>query len=306
MSYYSNPIAIFCYNRPFKTKRLLNSILSSKSIGDRKVYIFHDFENRQSPEWLETRTVIEEKKAENIEIIYRETNYGLAKNITIGLKKIFESHETCIVFEDDLILSPYIIDYFDEMLNKFRFSDVMHINGWTPYSPSEVIGHNLTDNMHCWGWATYKYHWNYNRKLINEFIRSARLEELRKFNRNDRCNYFGQLIQNQFKIKNTWAIVWQLYIFRNRGVVVSPTKSYVRNDGNDNSGENCKIDKELQLQEYVTDEETHEKILKFQVNRPSISRLTRVDKLRFILLKLAFTRFLYILFHKIVYVYLAK
>ncbi|HIP60848.1 MAG TPA: hypothetical protein EYH01_10525 [Campylobacterales bacterium] len=94
----------------------------------------------------------------------------------------------------------------------------------------------------CWGWATWKDRWEIfeldGQKLLNE-LKSKKLEKEANFN-----NSYGftKMLKNQIRGKNnSWAVRWYMSVFLQDMLTLYPSKSYVLNIGNDNSGTHCGI-----------------------------------------------------------------
>tara|TARA_Y100000741_G_C17986998_1_gene450390 strand:- start:106 stop:471 length:366 start_codon:yes stop_codon:yes gene_type:complete len=58
-------------------------------------------------------------------------------------------------------------------------------------------------------------------------------KKIKKFNLDDSYNFWSQVIRNNNKKINTWAIFWYATIFENKGLCLYPKDSLVINLGND-------------------------------------------------------------------------
>ena len=70
------------------------------------------------------------KGFQNIKIILRRKNFGLAKNIISGINLILKRYSKVIVLEDDLISNKYFLRYMNENLEYYKNSEVASIHGY--------------------------------------------------------------------------------------------------------------------------------------------------------------------------------
>ena len=121
--YNLSPIILFVYNRPEHTKQTVESLLQCKLANESVLYIFSD-----APKTDEQKSKVDQvrKYIHCIngfkEIIIEESsvNKGLANSVIYGVSKIFESHESVIVLEDDLIFSSKFLEFMNEALKKYK------------------------------------------------------------------------------------------------------------------------------------------------------------------------------------------
>jgi len=100
-------VLIIAYNRIDYLNRLIRSLRNQKSYtSDYKLWFVIDYSEIQSE-------IIECIKNSNLafefEIIARDVNYGLKKNVIESVTEIFEKIDSqqLIYLEDDLVLSPF-------------------------------------------------------------------------------------------------------------------------------------------------------------------------------------------------------
>ena len=89
--------------------------------------------------------------------------------------------------------------------------------------------------MNCWGWGTWRDRWKYFEKKPNVIIKSWTRNKIFRFNFDNSINFFSQIVRNQNKDINTWAIFWYAVIFIKNGLCLNPVKSLVKNTGIGNS-----------------------------------------------------------------------
>ncbi len=159
------PLAIFTFNRPHTTKKVLNSLARNKLIEKTNIFFFcdspksfKDLKGRNKVlELIENFNYCKTKK-----VIIRKKNFGLKKNILEGLKYIFKKYQKVVVLEDDIVTSKYFLTYMNNGLQKFKSKKkVGSIHGYC--YPIETK-RNLEDyfflrGADCWGWGTWKDRW---------------------------------------------------------------------------------------------------------------------------------------------------
>ena len=52
--------------------------------------------------------------------IIRKKNFGLAKNIVSGINYVFKENDKAIILEDDIIVSPFFLNYMNKNLNIYK------------------------------------------------------------------------------------------------------------------------------------------------------------------------------------------
>ena len=129
-----SPIALFVYNRPEHTRRTLKFLKENLLADESRLFIFSDgaATAKDIERVNEVREIIKNTEGfKKVEIIERATNAGLANSIIEGVTKLVKEYGKVIVFEDDLISSPYTLQYFNDALNKYQnMSKVMHIGAY--------------------------------------------------------------------------------------------------------------------------------------------------------------------------------
>ena len=100
------PIVLFTYNRPWHTRQTIEALQKNHLASESVIFIFSD-----GPKTKEDEPKVEEVRKflktiqgfKQIEIIEREKNWGLAKNIIDGVTKVVNEYGKVIVLEDDII-----------------------------------------------------------------------------------------------------------------------------------------------------------------------------------------------------------
>lgn len=239
------PIALFVYNRPEHTRRTLQALLQNPEASQSKLYIFSDGPKNESDKSAveKVRTLINSVEGfEDIQIIERVRNIGLAESIIQGVTELTESFGRVIVMEDDLVTSPAFLGFMNRGLDTYQAEKkVWHISGWSYPIDNDGLGSAfLWETMNCWGWATWKDRWQYFSKEPDKLVSSWNRAQIKQFNLDGAYDFWKQIVLNKRGKLNTWAVFWYATIFENNGLCLNPARTFVTNIGHDGSGENCR------------------------------------------------------------------
>lgn len=237
------PIALFVYNRIEHVQKTIKSLSNNVLADESDLYIFSD--NAKFPDDLNSINQVRNfcSKLENfksVNIIHRESNYGLAKNLVSGITEILEKNEKIIVLEDDLLTDKFFLKYMNEALDRFKNNEeVISIHGYVYPLKKKMRTPSFLKGADCWGWATWKRGWKlYNDDsnfLLKEIIKSNRDKE---FNFNNSYNYLKMLKKTLSNKNSSWAVKWYASAFINNKLTLYPPHSLVHNIGNDGTGTN--------------------------------------------------------------------
>ena len=144
-----SPVAMFVYNRADNTRRTLEALLQNKHAAETDVYVFSDG-GKDERSWKKVnqvrsllheteRQVAETHALKSLTIVERPENIYLERNIIEGISYVLDRHDTVIVLEDDIVTSPYFLQYINEALTLYRDEPrVMHVSGFTNLAPQQT------------------------------------------------------------------------------------------------------------------------------------------------------------------------
>lgn len=238
------PIVLFVYKRQWHTKQTVEALQKNELANHSDLFIFSDGPKSEKDidNVKEVRDYIKTIDGfKKINIIEREKNWGLANNIIDGVTKIVNEYGKIIVLEDDLVTSPYFLKFMNEALEMYKDEEkVWHISGWNYPIEADGLGDIFFWRvMNCWGWATWVDRWKHYEKNIDEITNEFTKKDIKRFNLDGVENFWGQVIANKKGKINSWAIFWYAVIFKNNGLCLNPTVSFVQNIGLDGSGIHC-------------------------------------------------------------------
>lgn len=235
------PIALFVYNRPQHTERTIKFLQQNELASESRLFIFSDGPKTSADEEKveEVRSFIQKIDGfKSIEIIERKENKGLANSVIDGVTTLTKTYGQVIVFEDDLISSPYTLTYFNEALNRYRVEEkVMHIGAYM----YPLTATNLPDSFFyraatSWGWATWERAWISFEPNIDTLMKAFDKQKKAAFSIEHTMNFWRQMRQFKKGKNNSWAIRWYASIFLKGGLTLNPSQSLVNNIGHDGTG----------------------------------------------------------------------
>lgn len=242
------PIALFVYNRPEHTRRTISHLQKNLLADESRLIIFSDAAKTKSDKKgvKQTRELIRTVEGfKSIRIVERSENMGLAESIINGVSQVVEEYGKVIVFEDDLLSSPYTLKYFNQALKIYQEQEkVMQIGAYMfPLKNSENLPNTFFFRAtSSWGWATWKRAWDKFEPDIDYLYNQFDKKKIRDFSINAKMNYWRQLVDFKNKKNNSWAIRWYASVFLNDGLVLYPSKSLIENIGHDGSGIHSNIE----------------------------------------------------------------
>lgn len=242
------PIALFTYNRADHTKSVIESLLQNKEAKDSELYIFSD-----GPKTEEKRKAVEANRHyihsitgfKSIHIIEHEENQGLANSLIKGITALTNKYGRVIVVEDDLILSPYFLQFMNEALDKYANDD--RISAVSAFlNPIDNTPPNLFFLRYfaCWGWGTWKRAWDLFNPDAKDLLRKLRWKK-KDFNINNSCDFYGMLYCQKIGLVDSWAIRFYASSFLANKLVLFPGQSMASQTGFDGSGTHCENDNSI-------------------------------------------------------------
>lgn len=237
------PIVLFVYNRLWHTKKTIEALQENTLARDSELYIYSDSSKTHNDKQAvsEVREFLSSINGfKTITIIEREENYGLANSIIDGVTTIVERFGKVIVLEDDLVTSPYFLQYMNDALMLYESDkSVASIHGYI-YPIEGLPECFFIRGADCWGWATWKRAWDIfesDGQILLQKLITRKLQNEVDFNGSYQ---YTKMLEDQIAGKNnSWAIRWYISAFLEGMLTLYPGKSYVENIGNDGSGTHC-------------------------------------------------------------------
>ena len=244
------PIALFVYNRPEHTRKVVEALLKCPEAKDSDLIVFSDAPRglkdignvRQVRDFLNKISGFK-----SVKIIERKANFGLALNIISGVSQVLDTYDNIIVLEDDIIVEKCFLEFMNKALDTYKNNkQLFSVNACIPFNYIPQ-GNNLlfSDIFSCWGWATWRDCWHLYEKNPERAFNDLRNFNLRKkINLDNHVNIAWQIDANYRGEKNTWACFMNFTCAKYNMLNVYPPSSIITNIGQDGSGEHGIIGEE--------------------------------------------------------------
>lgn len=250
------PVALFVYNRSWHTSQAIAALQKNLLADETDLYIFSDAPkitgNRDQD--VKNATMVAEVRDllktisgfKSVTVKQQVENIGLASSIISGVTEVINRYGKIIVVEDDLVSSPYFLQYMNNALDNYETEPrVFNISAFAfPPSFLQIPSGYLFDTYFLyrnssWGWGTWKDRWEkaiWDHEKIKELIRDEMIQL--EFNKGGEDLIPMLLDQLNGRI-NSWAIRWSFTIFYYKGLSLTPVHSYINNIGLDGTGVHC-------------------------------------------------------------------
>jgi hypothetical protein len=238
------PVVLFAYRRPDHLRRALDSLAANPGADRTALSIYCDGAkseiDREAVERVREIALGMQGSSEfdSVRVIERDHNIGLAASVISGVTQILEDHESVIVMEDDLVVSPDFLEYMNQALELYvNNEEVISIHGFM-YSVPPVLPQTVfLRGADCWGWATWRRGWEIfepdSAKLLRGLDKSPDRAE---FDFNGAFPYRQMLKDQADGTIDSWAIRWYASAFLANKLTLYPGQSLVENIGQEGSG----------------------------------------------------------------------
>jgi len=241
------PIALFVYNRPEHTRRTIRYLQKNELADESRLFIFSDAAKTDAdkPKVEQVRKLVNEVTGfRSVKVIERDKNFGLANSVIDGVTQLVNEYGKVIVFEDDLLTSPYTLQYFNEALIRYAKEEkVMHIGAYMYNLKAKGLPESFFYRAaSSWGWATWDRAWKNFEPDIDKLIAGFNAEKINRFSIEGTMNFWKQVRGFKAGKNNSWAIRWYASIFLKDGLTLNPAQSLVNNIGHDGTGVHSNIE----------------------------------------------------------------
>lgn len=281
----NTPILLITFNRPDHTRQTLQRILEAQP---RDLYVFQDGAREGNAndaiKCQQVRDVINELVSEatssaehhikceaphqaegliNLHTYYSSENLGCGKGPMTGISWFFDNVEQGIVMEDDCLAHPDFFPYCEELLNRYKGTEVKFINStlyddrWTNalnhqssiasainHQSSEMPSYGFSRYMVTGAWASYREVWqgfDLDLKLLNLWKFAKHVYTLTEsLAEAEHWYYVAREIQDDNSKKSYWDYQIQIHLFRQNAITVHPAINLISNIGFDAEGTHTK------------------------------------------------------------------
>ncbi|MBD1394158.1 glycosyltransferase [Mucilaginibacter glaciei] len=247
------PIALFVYNRPDHTRQTISYLQKNELADLSDLFIFSDGVRTDNDRAAvdEVRQIISDVTGfRSVKIIARDQNLGLANSIIAGVSQLTNTYGKVIVFEDDLISSPYTLRFFNDALTRYADEEqVMHIGAYMFDLADKTLPETFFFRAaFSWGWATWASSWKNFEPDIDKLMAQFDEQKIKQFSIDHTMNFWKQMQGFKAGKNNSWAIRWYASIFLKGGQTLNPSHSLIHNIGHDGSGVHSNIEHMYRVQ----------------------------------------------------------
>ncbi|MCI1279430.1 MAG: hypothetical protein LKG23_10660 [Nitrospira sp.] len=226
------PVALFAYARP---KHLLETLACLEREKVPLLYVFSDGPRNPdtAPRVKAVREILHGISWCKTVVCERDRNWGLGRSILDGVQQVLKSHDSVIVFEDDLVCVPGTYQYLCAALHVYAQSpQVFSVTGWThPRVTPEDVGDQpyFDGRSECWVWGTWARAWQGMDVDALGFIR-----ECKRIGK-DIYRYGADLpaMADEEQRENIWAVRWLYRHIVAGALCLRPPRSLVEHIGFD-------------------------------------------------------------------------
>ena len=240
------PVALFVYNRPLHTEKVIKALLECEEAQNTDLIIFSDAPKMHADEEavLQVRNYLATISGfHSIAIVNRKTNYGLALNIIDGVSKVVNDYGKIIVLEDDILVEKCFLSFMNKCLITYEENKEIFSIGACTYAP--IKRNRLVPYCQptCWGWGTWKDQWDLYEKYPDKaYCELADINFRKRLNSNNLLEIAGQIDSNYKGTANTWACFLNYTSIKHKKINVYPPHSIITNIGQDGSGSHKIVD----------------------------------------------------------------
>lgn len=244
------PVALFAYRRLDHLQATVSALRQNCGAAETDLWAFSEASRdaRDAADVAAVREYLHNITGfTNITVVERERHLGLANSVIDGVSTVCRKYGNVIVVEDDLVTSPYFLNFMNKALTYYeRFPRVFSISGWAPptsfvrlpgdYQADLYISYRPTS----WGWATWWDRWKVADWEVNDFLDFRRDTHAVKLFTRGGLDLMDMLNRQMRGEIDSWYIRWCYSHYKHDAVCVSPVFSYVDNIGHDATGTHCK------------------------------------------------------------------
>ena len=249
------PVIVVAYNRPDLLDLTLYGLSKNHLANKSDLFIYcdgikHEANQEQVARIQSARRVAYEWAQRgvfrNVHITERETNLGLGTSIIRGVSEVISQYGKCIVVEDDLLTSPWFLEYMNQCLSHYENrKSVFSISGLSRPRPERFFPKDYPYDVyvslthHPTGWATWQDRWEQVDWDAQHFQTLLEDEQIQKAFKRAGNEMWDQLLLCKQSGRNIWSVLFYLAHFENHAVSICPIVSYIEHIGWGPDSTNC-------------------------------------------------------------------
>lgn len=232
------------YNRPERTRTMVESLQHNQLAGESDLFVFSDAAKDENDE-VRVRKVRDYIKTidgfHSLLIVERQEHMGLARSVISAVTQTVRKYGRVIVIEDDLECAPFILDYFNAALERYKEEKkVFTIAGFCFPTLAKDIEMDHTYFLRLfnpWSWATWADRWEQFDPNASGWQVLSQDRRMRGHFDFDNTYKYSRALEEQMTVGiDSWAIRWYWSIYKKNGLNLFPCQTLARNLGFDGSG----------------------------------------------------------------------
>jgi len=235
------PIALFVYRRTRRLNEVLDALEACPEFAHSDVYVFSDGprDEPSARDVAAVRELVRSRLRANMRLIESPGSKGLDPSILEGVSRLLEEHGRVIVLEDDLLVAPNLLTWFNAALDRYEEApEVMQISGHMMNAPSlrSLQEGVFLPFITSWGWATWKRAWDQFDPEAKGWDQLAADKALRRRFDLGGAFPFARMLEQHMQAEErlrAWDIRWYWTVFRCGGLALFPPETLVLNVGTD-------------------------------------------------------------------------
>lgn len=227
---FETPILYLVFNRPEETAQSFEIIRRTKPFF---LFIAADAPRNNVPSDIEKcEAVLNLIKSQidwncDVKYLIRNSNLGCGKAVSQAIDWFFQNVESGIILEDDCLPQDSFFPFCAELLDKYRYNEVVtHISGHN-YQMGCVRGdfdYYFSRVVNIWGWATWRRAWQHYKYKIDDISLLETHTNRNIFPIKDMKDFLEGKI-------DTWDTQWLFWNFVTNSFCITPNINLVQNIG---------------------------------------------------------------------------
>ena len=242
------PIILFVYNRPEHTRKTVEALAANSLAKDSDLFIFVDGSKNESarPAVESVRKYVELIRGgggfKSVTITAHDKNQGLANSVIAGITSVLNSHDRAIIVEDDIVTSPYFLNFMNDALEMYKDDlQVCTIDAYHKdfkFDPETMPPTFFYPFYDIWGWGTWARAWkDFNPDAAYLLAALQEKNLIYSFDLDSNNPVYSKMLEAQRDGKiDSWAVRWYATNFLLGRLSLHTGISYTKNIGFDGSG----------------------------------------------------------------------
>ena len=238
MSDYEVPVLLMGFNRPDKTRAVLEAI---RQVRPARLFVAVDGPRPSVHSDVERCTQVRALASAvdwkcDVRTLFRPHNFGSRKAVSTAITWFFGEVEEGIILEDDVVPVPEFFRFCARMLDRYRNDErVAMVAGFNPWARGSLrYSYAFSSYALIWGWATWRRAWRLYDVELREYAAGGDLRFLswvRTMSPRGQAMWrkiFDDILTGRTDI---WDHQWFYAMMRHRSLALLPAANLVSNIG---------------------------------------------------------------------------